>query len=168
MKKLDNRGFGLVGALLLVLAAAILAAAGTLVLRNNDKAPRVLVWGIDETVSVPKDLKKDLEISSKDDCKDYRGTDGPDGVTLFAVQKVNNDFAKMSYGCSDTLSFDVSIVAVKKDGKWELIQPVEYYEFNMPKCAVMDKYGIDRSNESECVSEEDIKANREMQSEIEN
>lgn len=142
----------LVGLLGIIIGIAVVSAP------FGNKNPENLVWAADHTVKIPKDLRNYLQ--SKDDCKEYRGTGSPTGVGLWGVYQVSrNQYAKISYGCSNSLSN--YIMAVKMDGKWRLLQPTEYFApFNdaadkrvgaIPHCAVVEKYKIPSEIESFCI-----------------
>jgi hypothetical protein len=120
------------------------------------KQPANVVWAADNTVKIPADLKNFL--LHQTDCKNYRGTSSPQGVGLWGVYQVSKDkFAKISYGCSISLSN--YIMAVKQNGTWQLLQPTEYFSpfantqtaGALPLCAQLDKYKIDQTIESFCV-----------------
>lgn len=112
-----------------------------------------LVWPIDNMVNVPKDLEKYL--LKQDACKEYRGTGSPKGVGLWAVMQVEQSkFAKIAYGCSDSLT--AYIMAVKDKSGWTLLPPVEYFANSagldvVPKCEVVDKYAVPAKIESFCI-----------------
>ncbi|MBI2285452.1 hypothetical protein HYU82_01335 [Candidatus Saccharibacteria bacterium] len=140
-----------------LVTAAILFVIGLLiglglsaVLNNQNR--NIRVWAVDDTVRMPLGLQSYLEKNHDNDCKNYRGTDSPTGVALFAVEKsVGDTYARMSYGCSDNLT--PSIVAVKNNGVWILTQPVEYYgnSDGKPICNTVDKFKISKTAEPQCV-----------------
>lgn len=121
------------------------------------KQPSNIVWAADRTVKVPSDLRGFLE--SKNDCKNYRGTDSPTGVGLWGVYQVSQSkFAKIAYGCSWSLSSYV--MAVKEKSSWKLLPINEYFApFQgsattgaLPLCTMIDLYKIDKSIEPFCVT----------------
>ncbi|HEX5797684.1 MAG TPA: hypothetical protein VFX86_04835 [Candidatus Saccharimonadales bacterium] len=123
----------------------------------NSENKSVKVWAADNSVKVPQDLKSHLIKSSKDDCNEYAGDGSPNGAVLFAVTKVEDDFAKMTYGCASYLT-DMEIVAIKRDGSWSLIQPADYYQTKpnydgpaLPTCSALEKYKINKDLEPECL-----------------
>lgn len=122
------------------------------------KSPSNLVWPADNTVKVPKDLRKFLE--SQDDCKEYKETGSPRGVGLWGVyQTSKGQFAKIAYGCSWNLSS--YIMAIKQKGVWQLLQPTEYFapfkdgvdpsKGALPFCAVVETYKIPKDIEPFCI-----------------
>ena len=120
------------------------------------KQPANVVWAADKTVRVPASLRSYL--MKQDDCKDYLGTNTRTGVGLWGVYQVSqNKFAKISYGCSFALTN--YIMAVKQNGKWQLVPPAEYFSpfantqttGALPLCSQLEKYKIDKSVESFCV-----------------
>jgi hypothetical protein len=124
---------------------------------ESRKVPGNIVWAADDTVVVPRDLRKFL--GSQDDCKNYRGTDSPTGVGLWGVYQVSRGkFAKIAYGCSWSLSS--YIMAVKEDSGWTLLQPTEYFApFQgssatgaLPLCDMVEKYKINSSIEPFCIA----------------
>lgn len=134
------------------LAASIVFVAGYwLNVVLNGQNDKVLVWAVDDTVKIPDGLEGYLMSESKDDCMGYRGTDSPTGVTLYAVEKSVGDwFAAMSTGCSDMLAgSEFMTVAMKKDGKWTLTQPIRYFN-STPDCEQLQKYSITKDAEPEC------------------
>lgn len=121
------------------------------------RVPGNIVWAADETVAVPKDLRRFLQ--SQDDCKSYRGSGTPTGVGLWGVYQVSKaKFAKIAYGCSWNLSS--YIMAVKEDSGWKLLPPTTYFApFQgstttgaLPLCSAIDQYKIDKSIEPFCVA----------------
>ncbi len=126
---------------------------------SNRQSPSNLIWAADDTVKVPNDLRKYL--SDKKDCASYRGTDTPSGVGLWGVYQVSKkQYAKIAYGCSWNLSS--YILAVKQNGKWELLKPVEYFapfkdgvdptQGALPHCSIVDKYNIPGELEPFCIN----------------
>lgn len=115
--------------------------------------PLNIVWAVDKTVKVPQDLRQTLE--KRDDCNNYRGADQPGGVGLWGVIQVeDNKFAKLSYGCSLTLTS--YMLAVKQDNKWVLLKPVEYFSNTsggVPVCTMITKYNIPGTIESFCTND---------------
>lgn len=126
---------------------------------ESRQVPGNIVWAADESVTVPGDLKRFLE--TKNDCKNYRGTDTPTGVGLWGVYQVSQGkFAKIAYGCSWSLSSYV--MAVKEQKGWKLLMPTQYFApFQgststgaIPLCVVIDQYKIDKSIEPFCITTE--------------
>lgn len=118
--------------------------------------PANIVWAADKTVNVPGDLRTFL--LDQDTCKDYLGTNTQRGVGLWGVYQVSQGrFAKISYGCSLTLTNYV--MAIKQKGAWSLIPPTEYFSpfantqttGALPLCSQLEKYKIDKTVESFCV-----------------
>ena len=140
----------------LILLAIVVTAFALGYLTNNllnKDSENVKVWAVDDSVVIPSGLESYLEKNSDDDCKQYRGTDTPDGVALYAIQaNVDNRYVRMSYGCSDNLIEEVTIVAVKQDnGDWTLIPPTEYSgSGENPLCQQLEKYNINKIAEPEC------------------
>lgn len=123
-------------------------------LQPPDVTPKNLVWKANDSVNAPADLVKFLR--AQDDCKNYQGTNTPRGVGLWGIyQTSKGKFAKVSYGCSTNLS--TYIMAVKDNGKWQLLPPTEYFASQstaarfLPKCSFIDKYKIDSSIEPFCI-----------------
>ncbi len=123
------------------------------------QSPANLVWAADKTVKIPKDLREFL--STKDECKTYRGAELPGGVGLWGVYQVSkNSYAKIAYGCSWNLSN--YIMAVKNTQGWQLLQPVDYFapfkegvdptKGALPFCAVVDQYKIPKNIEPFCIN----------------
>ncbi len=140
---------GIAGLLVGIVATKILASTHT---------PANIVWAADKTVKVPEDLRRYLD--TKNDCKAYRGTDTPTGVGLWGVYQVSkSQYAKIAYGCSWNLTN--YIMAVKHEGKWQLIEPTEYFapfkdgvdptKGALPYCAVVEKYKIPNAIEPFCI-----------------
>ena len=120
----------------------------------TDQPKNIRVWAVEDTVKIPTGLQSYLESNHKNDCKSWRGTDTPTGVALFAVEKsVGDQYALMTYGCSDQLNPGTTIVAAKVNGKWIITQPVEYYsgKDKLPSCSQIDKYQISKNAEPKCV-----------------
>ena len=120
----------------------------------NTEPKNVEVWAVDTSVKMPVGLKAYLESHDTNDCKSYKGTGTPTGVSLFALEKsVDDKYAKMAYGCSDDLRFNTTIVAVKQNDKWVLVQPTQYYSGNgdLPLCSAISKYSISKDAEPQCV-----------------
>lgn len=136
----------------LILGAA--AVSGWAASKNQSN----LVWAADNTVKIPTGLQKYLQ--SQDDCKEYRGTGSPTGIGLWGVYQVSRErFAKISYGCSGSLTN--YIMAVKISNQWQLLPPTEYFApFNdatdrgvgaIPHCHMVEKYKIPSDIESFCI-----------------
>ena len=144
-----------------LLAGIIGFIVGTLGLRilAGFNKPSNLVWAADSTVAMPKGLEDFLE--SQNGCKEYRGTGTPTGLGLWGVyQTSKGKFAKIAYGCSwNLVSY---IMAVKQSGKWQLLQPKEYFASvrdgadpvvgGLPRCTVIEKYKIDKNIEPFCIA----------------
>lgn len=125
----------------------------------NKRTPSSLVWPADHTVKIPNDLRHFLK--NQNNCENYRGPNTPTGIALWSVYQTSKDtFAKIAYGCSWDLN--MYIVAVKQDGKWQLIEPKEYFApfkdgidpktGSLPFCAMVEKYQIPQNIESFCVN----------------
>lgn len=104
--------------------------------------PDNLVWAIDAGVVMPDSLKTMLK--QRTDCEAYRGADAPRGVGLWAVTQIEHDaFAKLSYGCSWSLSNHA--IAIKSGGSWQLIPPEKYFSDTtqgIPLCTAVVAYKI--------------------------
>lgn len=125
---------------------------------SGRRAPTNLVWAADNTVKIPRDLRRFLE--TKNDCQAYRGTGTPTGVGLWGVYQTSKDqFAKIAYGCS--WSLNSYVMAVKQKGLWQLLKPTEYFapfkdgvdpsKGALPFCAVVEKYKIPKDIEPFCI-----------------
>lgn len=123
------------------------------------RPPSNLVWAADKTIKIPRDLRTYLQ-HTDNDCEAYRGKDSPTGVGLWGVYQVSKgQYAKIAYGCSWSLSS--YIMAVKKDGSWQLIPPTEYFapfkngvdptKGALPFCVVVEKYSIPKDIEPFCI-----------------
>jgi hypothetical protein len=104
--------------------------------------PDNLVWAVDSSVVVPEKLKTMLK--QRSDCVGYRGQDAPKGVGLWAVTQVEKDaFAKLSYGCSWSLSSHA--VAAKKGQTWQIIAPETYFSDTtqgVPLCTAVIEHKV--------------------------
>ncbi len=122
--------------------------------RQHRQSPKNLVWAIDSSVQVPDDLRKFL--LTQDNCKNYRGQDAPSGVGLWGVIQVTDRFAKISYGCSWTLTN--YILAYKQNSAWHLISAEEYFGaahvsgIAIPACKVLTTYKIPQAIEPFCIN----------------
>ncbi len=139
----------LVAVLLLFLMIGVLAGTATTTLymlnRPYNQHPRNVVIAADNTISVPKDLVDFLR--RQDEC--------PAKVGLYSVYQVSRaKFAKLSYGCSTSLSN--YIMAVKNNNQWQLIPVSDYFTVGgfLPKCIQVEKYQIDKSIEPFCVKDD--------------
>lgn len=118
--------------------------------------PVNIVWPADKTVNVPSDLRNFL--LKQNVCNDYLGKDTKRGVGLWGVYQISQDkFAKISYGCSLTLTNYA--MAIKQKGGWSFIPPAEYFSSfadtqktgALPLCSQLEKYKIDKTVESFCI-----------------
>lgn len=118
----------------------------------SNQKPTNLVWAIDNTVQVPSDLRKFL--GRQDNCRQYRGSGSPTGVGLWSViQVAQGRYAKISYGCSFSLSG--YIMAVKPAKTWMLLPPSSYFSSTssgVANCEQVTKYKIPPTIESFCVN----------------
>jgi hypothetical protein len=151
-KNINQSKYVFYGIVILALGFVAGFVTNTLTSKENN----VRVWAVDNTVKIPTGLENYLESNSNYDCKSYRGTDTPTGVALYAVEKVvGNNYVKMSYGCSDNLNQDTYIIAIKQNGKWSLIQPVEYNNgAEAPFCTALEKYHIGKNAEPYCIDQQ--------------
>jgi len=112
--------------------------------------PDNLVWAVDSTVTVPDSLK--VMLRERADCAQYRGADAPKGVGLWAVTQVeDNAYAKLSYGCSWSLSSHA--VAVKDGRGWQIIAPEKYFSDTtqgVPLCTAVIAYRIPATIDGFC------------------
>lgn len=123
---------------------------------NNQEHPKNLIWAIDETVNVPRDLKRVLQ--KQNVCQSYRGPNTPQGVALWGVQQISKDkFAKVVHGCSWAL--ESYVMLVKQDSEWQILEGKNYFadglgnsgRSSLPKCEVLETYGIDQTIEPFCI-----------------
>ncbi len=139
-------------------------------LLSKQKTPTNLVWAADNTIQIPKDLRKFLE--SKSACGNYRGADTPTGVGLWGVYQVSQSrFAKIAYGCS--WSLDNYVMAIKLAGSWQLLEPKDYFApFNngvdpvkgaLPFCSAIEKYNIPKDIEPFCINPSGSASSNEKQ-----
>lgn len=156
IRKLKTSNRVLIIAILLVLAIGILVGMATATLYMDKKPynthPKNVVIAADHTISVPENLVKFLQ--RQDDCKNYRGNNSSVGVGIYSVYQVSHSkFAKLSYGCSTSLSSYV--MAVKNNNQWHFIPVADYFTVNgfLPKCIEVEKYQIDKSIEPFCIKE---------------
>lgn len=147
-RKLRRDNWVLVAVLLLFLVIGALVGAFIAILYMLNKPynqhPKNVVIAADNTISVPKDLVDFL--SHQDEC--------PAKVGLYSVYQVSQrKFAKLSYGCSTSLTN--YRMAVKNNNQWQLIPVREYFQAAgfLPKCIQVEKYQIDRSIEPFCIKE---------------
>ena len=137
------------------IAAILLFGLGMLTqnIRQERSHPSNIVWGVDQTVKVPSDLRKML--MERDDCKDYRGGNSPKGVGLWAVTQIEqNKFAKLSHGCSWSVSNQA--LAIKQKNTWELIPAIEYFfdtTQGVPACTAVVKYKVPINLEGFCLND---------------
>ena len=139
---------------LLTLLLGVAVGAVLVWLQPPDLYPKNLVWAGDATVKIPSDLVEFLR--NQPACKRTSGSDGRNGVGLWGVYQVSQaKFAKVSYGCSSTLT--PYLMAVRDHGKWLLIPYADYFADQsisarfLPKCTYIDKYKIDSSIEPFCL-----------------
>ncbi len=150
--KRDNRF--LVAALVLFFIVGVIAGAAGMTLFVHNKPynqhPKNVVISADDTVSAPPDLIDFLR--RQDTCQGR--------VNLYSIYQVSaNKFAKLSYGCSTSLSS--YIMAVKNNSHWQLIPVSEYFSTTgfLPKCIQVEKYQIDKSIEPFCIKENGMARN---------
>ncbi len=144
--------------LVIAVVGVLIGIAGTRLVQSLSQ-PANIVWAADDTVQVPRDLRKFL-LDYDNECEAYKGKDSPDGVGLWGVYQVSKDqYAKIAYGCSWALSN--YIMAVKASGEWQLIQPAVYFapfkdgidptKGALPYCSVVQEYKIPGEIESFCI-----------------
>jgi hypothetical protein len=146
-----------------------------------DVHPKILVWAANEDVKPPQDLVDYLGApEQQDDCKDYLGTDGVDGISLNAITEVVQDkYAKISYGCSEHLTGTPGAVAIKTGDKWEFFGGARYYvaatddpaagfeaPLELPRCTIVDKYQISKEFEPSCYDDAGKQPNKIKQSDL--
>lgn len=137
----------------LVLLAVFFAGMVTQVVWQARKQPSNLVWGVDSSVKVPKDLKNML--LARDDCKDYRSFGSQRGVGLWAVVQIEQDrFAKISHGCSWAINNQT--LAVKQSSGWQIVTSLEYFSDTaqgVPTCTAVIKYKVPIGLEGFCLND---------------
>ena len=121
--------------------------------------PKVLVWAATTDVEVPKSLSKYLQTRTED-CTGYYGDNTAPGVPLFAIESVvGGKYAKVAIGCSTSLSSGFPVILTSSG--WGLLSGAEYYVSAeddpaknepafLPRCSVVDKYGLPRTFEPSC------------------
>ncbi len=159
LSKKDRKKLASIAIPLLAGLFGLVVGASLVSFLSSSRRPSNLVWAADNTVKVPKALRKYL--ATKRDCESYRGTDTPRGVGLWGVYQVSKkQYAKIAYGCSWNLSSYV--MAVKQQGKWQLLEPAEYFapfkdgvdptHGALPHCSVVEKYNIPAELEPFCIN----------------
>ncbi|MBW3569272.1 hypothetical protein KY385_04040 [Candidatus Parcubacteria bacterium] len=166
MKKLDNKGFGIVEGLLILVIVGLIGGVGFYVWNSKQKvdlSPENIVFAADDSVVVPGDLLSFLQNDTKDDCNDYQGTNSLQGVSLVSIyQVVQEKYAKVAIGCSTNL--DKGFPVIKSSDGWKLLSGAEYYvsyddgeltgeNTTLPRCSIIDKYQIPREFESNCLDD---------------
>lgn len=142
----------------------------TKVILPKDYSPPSLVWVADETVNAPSDLLSYIEKETADDCVDYNGTYGDDGVALTSVYKVvQGKYAKVAIGCGSSLSGgsdeNEGFPIIKTDSGWKMFSAANYYigidngtnpddpnyeVTNYPRCSIVDKYKVSKEFTPDC------------------
>lgn len=139
--------------ILLVVAAFFIGAARQQYIYEHTQ-PDNLVWAVDAGVVIPDSLKTMLK--QRTDCEMYRGADAPKGVGLWAVTQVEqNAFAKLSYGCSWSLSNHA--VAFKVGQSWQVIPPEQYFSDTtqgIPLCTAVVTYKVPAKVDGFCSNDE--------------
>ena len=152
----------------LVLVALVAALAGAMLvclvckLIPKDYSPAGIVLVADDSVKAPRDLIAYLEKENKDDCKDYKGTNTVQGVTITSIYQVVHDkYAKLALGCSTNL--DEGAAAVKTAHGWITFSGASYNlslpeempgeTLTYPRCSIVDKYHISKDFEPYCLED---------------
>lgn len=160
-RQLNQRLLAMYVVSLLVIGFGLGFAAKAVLPKNY--TPESLVWVADETVKAPESLLQYLEKSTKDDCRDYQGTDSVRGVALTAVyQVVHDQYAKVALGCSTNL--DDAFPVIKTKQGWKLLSAASYYvpidrpvaedgPSSYPRCSIIDKYKISQAFEPQCLDD---------------
>jgi hypothetical protein len=154
----------------LVLVAVVSALVGAAALwaicksYPKDHSPEGIVLVADDTVKAPKDLIKFLEKDTRDDCKDYKGTNTVQGVSLVSIYQVVQDkYARVAIGCS--VNLDDGFPVIKTQTGWDLISGAAYYvaytpsrdepreSTIYPRCSIIDKHKISKQFEPFCLED---------------
>jgi hypothetical protein len=152
--------------LVAVVSAVIGAAALWVICKSyaKDRSPEGIVLVADDTVKAPKDLIKFLEKDTRDDCKDYKGTNTVQGVSLVSIYQVVQDkYAKVAIGCSVNLGDGFPVI--KTQTGWDLISGAAYYVAYLddqaqpgestiyPRCSIIDKHKVSKEFEPLCLED---------------
>lgn len=147
-KRLKRYGVPIIGAIII-----FTLGVSVQIIRQNQTHPKNLVWGIESSVKVPRDLRNML--MKRNDCVDYRGYESELGVGLWAVVQTEQDsFAKITHGCSWALNNQA--LAVKNDNKWALIPSKEYFSDTVqgtPSCSALVKHKVPAKLEGFCMND---------------